>query len=186
MGCVVVVVAFENADGKRNTRMTTVTVNLPETVYRRLTGMAIATARSLDELSTRLFAGNLPPVVDDLPRDMQDELSILVSMSDSDLWALTRSSLPPDRWHRHEQLLEKNELGEFSAAEHEELRHLRDAVDRFVLRRSCALALLKWRGHALADSWIQAQRSVSSAQFRKLDVKNGRTGTQFRCRYAET
>ena len=129
--------------------MTTVTVNLPETVYGRLAGMAIATARSLDDVVNQTIRGNLPPVVDDLPRDMQDELSTLVSMSDSDLWTLTRSPLPPDRWHRHEQLLEKNELGELSTAEQEELSHLRDAVDRFVLRRSCALALLKWRGHAL-------------------------------------
>jgi len=111
--------------------------------------MAIATARSLDDVVNQTIRGNLPPVVDDLPRDMQDELSTLVSMSDSDLWTLTRSPLPPDRWRRHEQLLEKNELGELSAAEQEELSHLRDAVDRFVLRRSCALALLKWRGHAL-------------------------------------
>ena len=149
MGCIVVVVVFENVDGKRNVRMTTVTVNLPETVYRRLTGMAIATARSLDDVVNQTIRGNLPPVVDDLPRDMQDELSTLVSMSDSDLWSLTGSPLPPDRWHRHEQLLEKNELGELSEAEQEELSHLRDAVDRFVLRRSCALALLKWRGRAL-------------------------------------
>ena len=80
---------------------------------------------------------------------MQDELSTLVGMSDADLWALTRNSLPPDQWQRHEKLLEKNELGELSGADQEELSHLRDAVDRFVLRRSCALALLKWRGHAL-------------------------------------
>ena len=129
--------------------MTTVTVNLPETVYRRLTGMAIATARSLDDVVNQTIRGNLPPVVDDLPRDMQDELSTLIGMSDADLWALTRSSLPLDQWQRHEKLLEKNGLDDLSGAEQEELSQLRDAVDLFVLRRSCALALLKWRGHAL-------------------------------------
>jgi len=34
-------------------------------------------------------------------------------------------------------------------AEHKELAELRTAADRFVTRRSYALALLKWHGHTI-------------------------------------
>ncbi len=39
--------------------------------------------------------------------------------------------------------------GTLTAAERAELARLREETDRFVLRRSYALALLKWRGHTV-------------------------------------
>jgi hypothetical protein len=46
-------------------------------------------------------------------------------------------------------LLRKAQDGTLSAVEQKELEELRVATDRFVTRRSYALALLKWHGHTL-------------------------------------
>ena len=70
-------------------------------------------------------------------------------MSDEQLWRIALDLLPPDQWRRHRRLLRKNEANTLTDAEREELARLRAATDRFVVRRSYALALLKWRGHTL-------------------------------------
>jgi hypothetical protein len=127
----------------------TITLRLPEDSYRRLQRMAIALQRPLEEVASQTIRGNLPPAVDDLPAELQNELAAWSSLSDERLWEIARDPLPADQWRRHRRLLRKNEVGALTEAEREELARLRTATDRFVLRRSYALALLKWRGHTL-------------------------------------
>jgi hypothetical protein len=50
---------------------------------------------------------------------------------------------------RQQRLLRKGQEGPLATAEHQELAELRAAADRFVTRRSYALALLKWHGHTI-------------------------------------
>ncbi|MFZ1552854.1 MAG: hypothetical protein WAV53_15780 [Anaerolineae bacterium] len=127
----------------------TITLRLPEESYRRLQGMATALRRPLEEVASQTIRGNLPPAVDDLPAEFQDELAAWSNLSDEQLWRIALDSLPPDQWRRHRRLLRKNEANTLTDAEREELARLRAATDRFVVRRSYALALLKWRGHTL-------------------------------------
>ena len=127
----------------------TITLRLPEDSYRRLQRMAIALQRPLEEVASQTIRGNLPPAVDDLPAELQNELAAWSSLSDERLWEIARDPLPADQWRRHRRLLRKNEVGALTEAEREELARLRTATDRFVLRRSYALAFLKWRGHTL-------------------------------------
>ena len=93
--------------------------------------------------------GNLPPTVDDLPADQQEDLAAMADLGDEALWAVVRQALPSAQWRRHQHLLRKNEAGTLTSAEREELDRLRLVTDRFVFERSFALALLKWRGHTL-------------------------------------
>lgn len=130
--------------------MQEMTIRLPETVFHRLLGMAQTTHQSVDEVLFQSIRGNLPPLVDDLPPEMRDEVARLAQLSDDELWAATNAPLSEPQWHRHEELLEKNATGELSRREVNELARLRDAVDRWVLRRSYAAALLKWRGYAVS------------------------------------
>lgn len=127
----------------------TITLRLPEESYRRLQGMATALRRPLEEVASQTIRGNLPPAVDDLPAEFQDELAVWSNLSDEQLWRIALDSLPSDPWRRHRRLLRKNEANTLTDAEREELARLRAATDRFVVRRSYALALLKWRGHTL-------------------------------------
>jgi hypothetical protein len=93
--------------------------------------------------------GNLPPSLDDLSPELRCVVADLQHMSDEALWAVTKEQLPPQQWRRHQRLLRKAQEGTLAAAEHQELAELRAAVDRFVIRRSYALALLKWHGHTI-------------------------------------
>lgn len=117
--------------------------------YRRLQRMAAVLRRPLEEVASQTIRGNLPPTVDDLPVELQNELADWLNLSDEQLWQIASAALPADQWQRHRRLLRKNEAGALTEVEHEQLAHLRTEVDRFVLRRSYALAVLKWRGHTL-------------------------------------
>jgi len=127
----------------------TITLRLSEDSYRRLQRMAIVLRRPLEEVASQTIRGNLPPTVDDLPAELQNELVAWLSSSDEQLWEIAGAALPTDQWRRHRRLLRKNETGALNEAEREELARLRAEADRFVLRRSYALAVLKWRGHTL-------------------------------------
>jgi hypothetical protein len=93
--------------------------------------------------------GNLPPSLDDLRPEWHCVVADLQQMRDEALWAMTKERLPPPQWRRHQRLLRKGQEGSLSTAEHLEVAELRAAADRFVTRRSYALALLKWHGHTI-------------------------------------
>lgn len=127
----------------------TITLRLPEESYARLNRMATLLRRPVEEVASQTIRGNLPPTVDDLPADLQSEMAAWSSLSDERLWEVARQPLPAEQWRRHQRLLRKNEAGTLTEAEQDELAHLRSETDRFVFRRSYALALLKWRGHTV-------------------------------------
>jgi predicted transcriptional regulator len=127
----------------------TVTLRLPDDVYRRMQQMANVTKQPLEDVVYQSIQGNLPPSVDDILPEWQKELSQLQGMDAQALLRLAKESMPAKQWERHERLLFKNQSGELSDREREELAELRQAADTFVLRRSYALALLKWRGYSL-------------------------------------
>ncbi len=134
----------------------TVTLDLPEDIYQRLQRVAEAIQQPVEKVVFQTIRGNLPPSIDDLPPELRDELAALQSLDDKALWAIAKEPLPAEQWRRHEHLLHKNQTGTLTAAEREELARLRAATDRFVFRRSYALALLKWRGYSLPLSENQA------------------------------
>src|SRR5262245_8374810 len=128
--------------------MTTQTVNLklPEEIYQRFQRMAAATHRPLEEVIFQTIRGNLPPALDDLHPDLRDLVADLQQLGDEALWAIARESVSAQNWRRHQRLLRKAESNALTIPEQAELNDLRDDTDRHVIRRSYALALLKWRG----------------------------------------
>ena len=127
-----------------------ITLNLPDAIYQRLQHVANALNRPLEEVIFQSIEGNLPPAIDDLPSELRHELLTLQTMTDQALWAITKTELSPLQWSRHQALLKKKQAGTINAEEEVELTSLRNDVDHFVMRRSYAMALLKWRGHSLA------------------------------------
>ncbi len=124
-------------------------IQLPEAIYQRFQQVAHATHHSLEEVVLQTIRGNLPPSLDDLSPELHGVVADLQHMSDEALWSVAKEPLPPHQWRRHQRLLRKGQEGTLAAAEHHELAELRAAVDRFVIRRSYALALLKWHGHTI-------------------------------------
>jgi hypothetical protein len=93
--------------------------------------------------------GNLSPALDDLQPELRELVAELEQLDDEAVWAVGRAKIPPARWRRHQRLLQKAQDGTLTGGEQAELDLLRSVVDREVLRRCYALALLKWRGYAV-------------------------------------
>ncbi|MGH2409945.1 MAG: hypothetical protein ACRDGS_06185 [Chloroflexota bacterium] len=131
--------------------MTTQVVNieLPEEIYQRFQDVATLTRRPLEDVIFQTIRGNLPPVLADLAPEHRDLVSDLQRLEDEALWEIGKEPLPTGQWRRHQHLLHKAEQGALTTDEQAELAALREATDRFVTRRSYALALLKWRGHTI-------------------------------------
>jgi hypothetical protein len=126
-----------------------VSIELPDEIYRRLERMATETQRSLEEVIFQTVRGNLPPALDDLLPERRDLVADLQHLNDDALWAVAREPLSARRWRRHQHLLHKAETSTLTSKEQAELAALREATDRFVIRRSCALAPLTWCGHTI-------------------------------------
>ena len=137
---------------------TTVTLALPTDVYHRLVTAAQVWQRPMTELLVQSIAGNLPPLAEDAPPALYAEFAALQRLDDWALWQIADERLDAKLWRRHKLLLAKNEAGALSSREENELRQLREITDHFVLRRSFALALLKWRGHSLAPILAEVER----------------------------
>lgn len=127
----------------------TISIQLPDTIYQRLQRMADAMNQPLEEVVFQTIRGNLPPSLDDLSPDLRELVADMQLLSDEELWDIAKVPLPPQQWRRHQRLLRKAENETLPVAEQEELEKLRTVTDQFVIRRSYALALLKWRGHTL-------------------------------------
>lgn len=127
----------------------TLHIPLPEAIVQRLQRVAEATYRPLEEVVVQTICGNLPPALEDLSPALREVVADLPTLSDAALWDVARTTLHPQQWRRHERLLRKAQAGTLTAAEQRELEAIRTATDRFVTRRSYALALLKWHGHTL-------------------------------------
>jgi hypothetical protein len=126
-----------------------INIQLPDEIYRRLRQMAAATHQPLEEVIVQTIRGNLPPALDDLQPDMRELVADLEQLGDEAVWAVAREATFPARWRRHQRLLQKVQDGTLTDVEQAELDELRSSVDREVLRRSYALALLKWRGYTI-------------------------------------
>jgi hypothetical protein len=127
----------------------TIHIQLPDSIYQRLRQVANATHQSLEAVVVQTICGNLPPSLEDLGPEFRPIVDELQSLNDETLWAIVQEPLPSHQWRRHQRLLRKAQEGPLTEAERHELAALRTATDRYVIRRSYALALLKWRGHTL-------------------------------------
>jgi len=124
----------------------TITISIPENVYKRFQQVALNVQQPLEEVVIQSIQANLPPSLEDVPAEWQNEFSRFPKETNERLWQIAREELSPARWKRHKILLKKNQTEALTPREQKELQTLRDQVDWFMFRRSFALALLKWRG----------------------------------------
>lgn len=129
--------------------MTTITISLPDTVYRRLQRAAQATKQPLPDIVARAVEIGSPPSWQDAPAEHHATLAELEKLSDETLWSVARTQVGESEMARYESLLDKNSEGTLSPLEAEELTLLKIAANRFMLRKAHAAALLKWRGHII-------------------------------------
>lgn len=134
--------------------MTVYTVQLPESLYRRLQQQATAEQRSIDDLVRQTLSRQLPPAVpveDDLPPSLREELLAMEHLSDSSLWSLARSTLLPEQLAEMDLLRETKEERPLNPNEMARQQDLLREYDETVLRRAHAAMLLSSRGYDLSD-----------------------------------
>lgn len=102
-------------------------LELPEPLCQQLTQVAKAAGLSLEEVVQQCVRAGLPPLLGKVPAEFHHKLLALNGLSDRDLLRVVEDQLP--------------DTEPKTAQAHK--------ADYALLRRTYALALLKWRGHPL-------------------------------------
>ena len=123
------------------------TRELPEDMYVRLQHTAQATRQSLESTMLRVLQVGSPPSWETAPSEFQTDMAALDRLDDAALWRVARTRATPLQMERYQGLLDKNANDDLSASERQELGQLRTDLDRQMLLKAHAAALLQWRGH---------------------------------------
>jgi hypothetical protein len=127
----------------------TITVQLPEQIYRRLMEKAHTSHQGLDEVVMQTIRAGMPPSLELVPARFRADLEALDQMSDEMLWQIGRADLDQTKVVLYQTLLRKNQRDELTNEEQDTLTALREEADLLMLRRAYAFALLNWRGHRI-------------------------------------
>jgi hypothetical protein len=130
--------------------MTTITLELPESLVQRAGRAAQAMHRPVEEVITVMLDGVLP-LLDDVPPEMHAELVEMTWLGDDRLLTIADSTMPDEDQQRMAELSNHEGL---APAQHDELKALRDSYGKMTLRKARALALLSVRSgkRLLADA----------------------------------
>lgn len=127
-----------------------VSIQLPDTLFRKLKRAADLTHRPVEEIAATSLEAAFP-TAPDLPADVADELAAMQVFSDAALQAAVEPSMSRTEQRRLEQLNAAAGERSLTAAEGKEQQALIAAYQRSVLRRAKAMALLAQRGHDLSE-----------------------------------
>lgn len=125
----------------------TVTLQLPDETLQRYRRGATAARKLLEEFLIERLVEAVPPLADDLPSPVHDELKAPEQLDDDALWQVARNRLSPAHQRQYSRLLAKNSQGTITAQEKETLRTLGEQARLLTLKTAHAYLLLKWRGH---------------------------------------
>ena len=130
--------------------MQTVTISLPETVYRRLQHAAEIAGKPITEIAAQSIQESLPPLLEAIPARFRADLQIMQQFADDELWRIARSAVVPKDQRRYWRLLKKNSSSAaLSIRERQTLTELRATADKIMLQKAYAYLLLKWRGYRI-------------------------------------
>lgn len=135
--------------------MTTITLDIPDNLYRQLRRQAQLNRQSVDELAQATLSRFLPAMMEveaDLPLALQVELKAMEQLSDAALWSLARGQMSSQEQAELAMLGELQGERELTAVEQQRQNELLEQYDEIVLRRAHAAILLQARGHDLSDT----------------------------------
>lgn len=135
--------------------MQAVTVELPARVYQVLRGIADLTGRPVASVLQTSLAHTLPPL-EDVPADEAADLAALALLDDGDLWRAARALLNDAEQAELHDLLDRQNAGLLTSADHQRLQSLLDAYAWVTLRKAHAYLLLARRGYRVPmQSWAE-------------------------------
>lgn len=126
-----------------------ITVRLPASALRRLRRVAEIAQRPVDDVLAQTLQSTLPPLLEDMPAAMQQELGTLEKLSSTALRQQMSDEFSPDALQRYDELLAASTAGILDDVGRQELIRLRGEADRLMYRKAYAALLLKWRGERI-------------------------------------
>lgn len=126
--------------------MQTITLELPDSLYRSVTQIARVTKRPLAEILQESLNHTLPPL-DDVDSDEADILAQLSALDDAALWHEFQSGIVEKEQDLLDTLLDGQNAGNLTSEDQQTLAHLLDQYGRLLVRKSHAMLLLARRGY---------------------------------------
>jgi predicted transcriptional regulator len=126
----------------------TITLELPEPLYRTVCTLAQVTKRPLAEILQESLAHALPPL-DDVPPEEAEILARMSTMDDAALWQASTVAMPESQQEALHALLDGQSAGELLPADAVRLQDLIDEYGRLLVRQAHAWLLLARRGYTI-------------------------------------
>ena len=124
----------------------TLTLQIPDTIYRRLVDMASATGRPLEEIVLRVLEVGSSPTWTDVPEPFQSDLAALDRLDNDALWHIAYGQMPTEVSEQFEAVLESPDHPSITSYDQAHLDELQTEGDRFMLRKAQSATILRWRG----------------------------------------
>ena len=124
--------------------MTTITLDLPQEIYRQAQRTAKATQRPVEQIVVEW----IQPPPEDNKADVQSSLAAMEKLPTNELVQIAQATLPTPAATRLQTLLMAQQQRSLTPAERQEAEQLVAQEDLYTLRKAKALFLLKQR-HAL-------------------------------------
>lgn len=128
---------------------TSVTINLSDEVYRRVEKFALLANRDLSSLLADMLAHNLPSIDlgdNELCSHNLDKPESITDLPDLQVLALTNLEMEPLQDAKLSELLDKQQSGNLSPEEPQELEYLMQIYREGLLRKATALVEAVKRG----------------------------------------
>ncbi len=128
--------------------MNSVTLQLPESSYKRAQRAAMLLNRSIEDFLESMLNSSLP-ALDDAPTNLEEEMAQLPTLSDDELWRIARSQMRAEDEALLHELLDLKAEQKLSTEEVEQLENLYHQAGRLTVLKSHAYALLHQRGYSV-------------------------------------
>ncbi len=137
----------------------TMAIHIPQPLYERLQRLATVTHRPLEQLVLQAVEAHVPPLLEDMPAAMQEDLSALETLDVPALWQVAQAGWDAEQHQQYTALLAQERAGTLTPAERTTLEMLYEDANRHMLRKAYANALLQWYGYTLPP--LPAYQSIS-------------------------
>ncbi len=131
----------------------TITLRLPEALYRRAQAAAEAQQQPLEEIVLDAVATGMP-LLDDLPPELAHEAAALSLLNDEALWRAARETMTLEQLEQFDMLVEQKGRADLPDDDQRRLDLLLNEYQRIVLLRAQAAVLLKLRGYDMSDPGV--------------------------------
>ena len=128
----------------------TLTVNLPDNLYRQVVQHAERMHSSLEDELVAVVAAALSSTAD-VPIQTLDAMAQLAYLTDQELWTAAQMVVAPVDNERMQNLLWKRQAEGLTASEQAEAERLLQRSEHIMLVRAQAMALLRERGHDVTN-----------------------------------